>query len=247
MIGTTEPLEPHKNTSRTQGQNRPPKSDLKKILGVFKVCGSGGSTGSNFANSLNKKDKSERKAEPRGAVPVVPVVPDDDLADVLLDTLPRDPAEVFHDAAIIAEGNDLDDYSALQAVALGEGYADLSQYLDDVLTHWRASIAGANPSTPAGRQAVSDSLDMLAIHGRDLARLGWSAVDLFAFHRVKGSLWHGIAFKLAGRAVCEVHRDFIRYRSDGDAKARTFWRGGAAPDAVPFFEINNNTKGEAHG
>lgn len=165
----------------------------------------------------------------------------------VLDGIPRDPSEILHDAAVISENSGLDDWGGLDEVAKSEGFTGFSQYIDDILDHWRIAIRGANPSTPAGRQAVADSLDVLAIHGRDLVRDGWGAVDLFGLD--PAGKRHGLAMILRGGFATEAQRDFITYRREGEATGRTFWRGWVAPDALPFFEKNQNnqTKGGSHG
>ena len=159
------------------------------------------------------------------------------------DGIPADPCEVAHDAALIIDRDGSDEYAARLAVVVAAGYVDLAQWADDVVLHWRACITSAMPSTDAGRQAVNDALDILAINGRLLARLGWGAVDLFGCD-LNGNR-HGLAMILNGSTVLDVQGAFITYRRTGEATARTYWRGSVSSDALPFFELN--TKGGSHG
>ena len=149
------------------------------------------------------------------------------------------PAELTHNAAVIAQDGGCSWSDALDGAAAGFGLASHDDAVQVVLDEWRQSIRAAKPETERGRQAVADALRMLDDAGLDLCAHGWAASDLFGLHR--GGDRHGLAFRLAGGVVDIVTADQIRFRAGAVGRLSRFTRLSTASSAVPFFELHNES------
>lgn len=145
------------------------------------------------------------------------------------------PAELFHDAAVIADRDGCDMQTALDAAAVSAGFDGMDAFARAVVASWLAAIRSAHPTTKTGRTAVADALTMIDTHGTVLVWKGWSGVDLFRFHQVGDDPWHGIAFRLSalmpsmtsGRDGEQSHKPFgyhrrsrrIDVRADGSRRS----------------------------
>ena len=146
------------------------------------------------------------------------------------------PADLWHDAATIAQDNACSWPDALDGAAVGLGFASHAAFVQAVLDEWRAAIRTAKPATDTGRQAVADALAMLDDFGGDLCAQGWGAVGLFGHDPQRQR--HGLAFHIAGGEVEVVASDSITYRGGAFGLVSRFNRMSTAGDAVPFWELN---------
>lgn len=145
------------------------------------------------------------------------------------------PADLMHDAAVIAQDDACPVVEALDGAAIGAGFASHDDATAAILDAWRHSIRTAQPRSDTGRDAVRGGLRMLDDAGAELVAHGWGASDLFGLHR--GGDRHGLALRLRGGIVQRVGADTIEYRAGAVGRVMIFNRMTTASGAVPFWEI----------
>lgn len=144
------------------------------------------------------------------------------------------PADLLHDACVIAEGNGCTMVEAMDGAAISCGFDDLHHATAAILADWRQRIRLSQPQSERGRKAVRDGLRLLDDAGGDLVANGWSASDLFGVDSDGNG--HGLALLLTGGQVDTVTADSLSYRRGAVGRLCTLWRGSV--DALPLWEFS---------